>query len=111
MPDLKEYIRNQNVLSDLEPITISKNSSAPTVIQYDGIIYFSGTVRRESTGNTYATYILNGIQKTVNDSNEWEGFGCASCDVKKDDTIYLNNGWYAQNNHARWYKLRDYTGR
>jgi hypothetical protein len=107
----EEYIRNQNILSDLEPITISKNSASPTIIEYDGTIYFSGTIRSDSTGSDYAYYILNGIQKTLYYSAEWEGFGCASCDVKKGDTIYLNNGWYVQSNHARWYKLRDYTGR
>lgn len=113
-PNIQEYIRNQNILGDFEPIVISTDSNNPTVIPYDGfldiacqgsnmegsIIYINGDIRSDFyivfnglsvSGNTYAV--------------------THNLPISKGDRIYRTGSLGIFFSGARYYKLRDYTGR
>lgn len=102
-----EYIRNQNILSDLESITISTSSSSPTVMPYDGVIYIS----YKTSGSTAGRYYLNGQQVLWFEGAYEVAANSGTLTVKKGDTVYVkfNNAYPSA--FARFYKLRDYTGR
>ena len=97
-----EYIRNQNILSDWEDITISTSSSSPTVMPYDGFIY-------SHTGHTAVLYI-NTTPFTMASHDNVSGNSACMVAVRKGDKVYINR---SRNSIERvaYYKLRDYTGR
>ena len=104
-----EYIRNQNILSDWEEAALSTNANLPTIMQYDGFI--SGKLFTNSTG--MATLYINGtafaMMATVTKVHTHYRFDIP---VKKGDSIYyVPNGSDMDSLFARYYKLRDYTGR
>ena len=99
------YVKNQNILSDYESITIGKTAETATTMQYDGYINIiansAGTLNVYLNGETLIYYRIS---------------GASYCDlpvmiaVKKGDVIYTNNVTTSASK-ARFYKLRDYTGR
>ena len=109
-----EYVRNQNILSDWEDITISTNEAAPTVMPYDGFI----TVPTQPYDDNYI--FVNGarIQETVSSASIAGNRVIVSvsllCPVKKGDNVYVKHngpGFKGTTSKACFYKLRDYTGR
>lgn len=103
-----EYIRNQNILSDLEAITISTSSASPTVIPYDGFIY----IRYASVASTPGIYYLNGIDVIHFEGQYGTAMSGATLAVKKGDKVNVSfNGGGSPSAQARFYKLRDYSGR
>lgn len=100
----KEYIRNQNILSEYEDITISTSSSSPTVMPYDGFIYLG-------TGKNVELYI-NTTHFFITDHTSISGSGACMVAVRKGDRVYINhNGSGNLIEKVAYYKLRDYTGR
>lgn len=103
--NLFKYVRNQNILSDYENITIGKTVETATTMQYDGYI----NIMANSTGTLYV--YLNGETLIY-----YRIAGASYCDlpvtiaVKKGDVIYTNNVTTSASK-ARFYKLRDYSGR
>lgn len=111
---VKAYIRNQNLLSDWESITIPIGAENAITMDYDGfimaiysatggsatVIYYvidqDGNIARDTGHATYNTF-SNG----------------ATLVFKKGDKIYKTASQasvqYAE--EARYYKQRDYTGR
>ena len=102
-----EYIRNQNILSDLESITISTSSSSPTVMPYDGVIY----IRYKASGSTPGKYYLNGQHVLWFEGAYGTASNSGTLTVKKGDTVYVEFNGASPSAFARFYKLRDYTGR
>lgn len=114
-PDLQEYIRNQNILDDWEAISISTDSNNPTVIPYDGfleicvqgedlkgsVIYVNG----ELISDFYI--VFKGV--SMGEGNTFAA--THSLPVKKGDRIYKDGLLTVFTSNARYYKLRDYTGR
>ena len=99
-----EYIRNQNILSDWEDITISTNSSSPTVMPYDGFIY-------SHTGYNVVLYI-NTTPFTTGDYSNISGSGSCMVAVRKGDRVYIKRDQDKSSiEKVAYYKLRDYTGR
>ena len=95
--DVAEYIRNQNVLSDIETVTL------PMTAPYDGELVAVG-----SNGG-YVTFSINGAQYTVGSvtgMTNTSGFS-----IKKGDNLQLSALIGTAEFTARYYKLRDYTGR
>ena len=114
--DMAEYIRKQNVLSDIESLTVADNTeyTAP----YDGFIhitfssftdtYFSAVVRVNDV-------IYDDVMIVVNDGTSSRH--TFKIEVKKGDRWKFN--WNSGSTGtskiiagtARYYKLRDYAGR
>ena len=95
--DVAEYIRNQNVLSDIETVTL------PMTALYDGELIAVG-----SNGG-YVTFSINGNQYTVGSS---AGMTVTSgLSIKKGDVLNLQALVGTAGFTARYYKLRDYSGR
>lgn len=97
-----EYIRNQNILSDWEDITISTSKSSPTVMPYDGFIY-------SFTGHTVVLYI-NTTPFSISNHTNISGNGACMVAVRKGDKVYVSKDSESTEKVA-YYKLRDYTGR
>ena len=91
-----EYIRNQNILSDYEAVTL------PLTAQYDGELVINCPadegINIKINGVAWAVYISGPAGHSV------------TLTLKKGDIVKVTKGTY-KNAHARWYKLRDYTGR
>lgn len=100
----EQYIRNQNILSDLENITLSTDSNNPTIMQYDGILYTSPIGGSGYEWNAF----INGVDVGHNSIG---GNGRIGITVvfKKGDSIYATR----LNNPCKvcYYKLRDYSNR
>ena len=98
----QRYVENQNLLSDYEDITISGNPSAPTRMEYDGYV----TVIENGLDQGVKLYI-NG--KNAGRANRHEA---VTVFVAKNDKLHLMNpSTNGIDAYARFYKLRDYTGR
>ena len=95
--DVAEYIRNQNVLSDIETVTL------PMTAPYDGELVAVG-----SNGG-YVTFRINGNEYTVGSSAGMTNTSGLS--IKKGDNLQLSALIGTAGFTARYYKLRDYTGR
>lgn len=96
--DVAEYIRNQNVLSEYESITLTQN--VEYIASYDGVLVMATPVESELTVNDIRIgYIANG----------WGG-GNFTAVVKKGDKIKYTGVSYTFARIA-YYKFRDYTGR
>ena len=102
----QRYIQNQNLLSASEGITISTNASAPTRMEYDGYVTVS-----DMHASTPTLLYINGYCVACATGNTSEEIGVTAF-VAKGDTVYISqrssSDRYIQ---ARFYKLRDYTGR
>ena len=98
----RRYVEDQNLLSDYEDITISGNPSAPTRMEYDGYV----TVIENGLDQGVKLYI-NG--KNAGRANRHEA---VTVFVAKNDKLHLMNpSTNGIDAYARFYKLRDYTGR
>ena len=95
--DVAEYVRNQNVLSDVETVTL------PMTVPYDGEL-----IPVASNGG-YVTFSINGSEYTV---GSLTGMTSSSgLPIKKGDGLTLQALVGTAGFTARYYKLRDYTGR
>ena len=91
------YVRNQNVLSDIEAVTL------PTIVPYDGELIVV------ASNGGYATFSINGSQYTV---GSLTGLTSTSgLPIKKGDTLQLQALVGTAGFTARYYKLRDYSDR
>jgi len=109
--DVAEYIRNQNVLSDYESITLPTTAATAMTMPYDGV-YILANYGVSFVHDIY----LNGNKISVGiTGNESTGASTSSTILfKKGDTMYRSLSSYAQSSlseHVAYYKLRDYTGR
>ena len=101
----QRYVQNQNLLYDIESITISKDASAPTRMEYDGYV----TVIDNDAYDGIRLYI-NGVcvgcaeQKNNRDT-------AVTVFVAKNDDLHLLYPSDSRVTKARFYKLRDYTNR
>lgn len=102
--DFTEYVRNQNLLSDLENITISTNSSSPSIMEYDGFLMCyngdGGYIYINGVG-----FILGQVQP----SGVYNVENTNTIPVKKGDSVYTDVT--PTRLIARFYKQRDYGGR
>ena len=103
--DVAEYIRNQNVLSDLEGWT-GLDSPMP----YDGIIYLTThsdinypRIKIYMNSEIVAEAGYNASSNTV--------VQCDSIPFMKGDIFSITGGEGLMSGYIRFYKLRDYTGR
>lgn len=103
------YVQNQLILSDWEDITISTNVASPTIMQYDGYISIP------KLNNSSSVITINGI--TIMESLAGASLNVSVsllCPVKKGDAVKVNSNGPTNDgltSKARFYKLRDYTGR
>ena len=102
----KEYIRNQNILSDWESFAITTTDQE---VQYDGIV----NVRYPTVSSGYDRFVfVNDFGYEVSGTGASQAYGISSLGditVKKGDTIRASTT--IKDASARWYKQRDYTGR
>lgn len=105
---IKEYERKQNLLSDIETLELSETD---TVMPYDGYIsvYFGGT----ADGLANRRLIINGITVGGESSLGTTNINASTMSylVKKGDNVRLSSAVDLHSVSARWYKLRDYSGR
>ena len=112
--DLKTYIKNQNVLSDWETVTLATVQSgtpqSPTEMEYDGVLSVSLYSVTLAPSNIY----VNGTAIPAAGVNGSGVTTATEIPVNKGDLVYVDN-IYGQNtvrsSYVRYYKLRDYTGR
>ena len=109
--DVAEYIRNQNVLSDYEDITLPTTAGTAMTMPYDGV-YILANYGVSTIHHIY----LNGIEISVGiTGNNTTGASTSSTILfKKGDTMYRLNTYTDSTSfveHVAYYKLRDYTGR
>ena len=95
--DMAEYVRNQNVLSDIETVTL------PMTAPYDGEL-----IPVASNGG-YITFLISGNQYTVGSSAGMTS--TSGLPIKKGDNLQLLALVGTAEFTARYYKLRDYAGR
>jgi len=95
--DMAEYVRNQNVLSDIETVTL------PMTAPYDGEL-----IPVASNGG-YITFLISGNQYTVGSSAGMTS--TSGLPIKKGDNLQLLALIGTAGFTARYYKLRDYAGR
>lgn len=96
--DVAEYIRNQNILSDYESITLPVSS-----IPYDGLL----TVSVSNGG--YVTFSINGRDFTIGSTSGTSD--TSDITLAKGDNVGFLAAIGTYIIYARYYKLRDYTGR
>ena len=100
----QRYVENQNLLSDFEDITISKDKSAPTRMEYDGYVTF---IDQEAAG--VRLYINDICVGSVD--NSYTRYAAVTVFVAKNDELYFYYPSKSLTTKARFYKLRDYTNR
>lgn len=106
----KGYIRDQNVLSEWEAITLPTTAATAITMDYDGYIQISANAL--SSGQCYARLIVN--DTAIGNGNTYTADFTINEQiyVQKGDVVYLNVLRMTVNStKARFYKLRDYTGR
>jgi hypothetical protein len=109
-PDIyatKGYIRDQNVLSEWEAITIPTSAATAITMDYDGELYICiGT-----PNGTYIYIYINGVSFNIGESPSSAGGNNITnfIPVKKGDVVYVSKS--PLNAKVAYYKLRDYTGR
>ena len=102
----QRYVQDQNLLSDSEFISISDNESAPTRMEYDGYV----TVSDRHASKPTLLYI-NGFCAACATGNSSGDVG-VNAFVAKGDAVYISTRSSSDRAiKARFYKLRDYTGR
>lgn len=108
---LSDRIKNDNILSDFETISLGTTPETAVTMQYDGFVFASWTslqggqgydrgivVNNNEAVRTIGTVVSTGMSITVNTP------------VKKGDVVYMTmSSHYSAK--ARFYKMRDYTGR
>ena len=105
--DEKEYIRNQNILSDCESMTVGDSQATATEMQYDGFFVMTA-------GST----VYSAVYISSDGGDTWFIYGgttldmgkCNSVAVRKGDLVYSPAGGSGAN-FVRYYKLRDYSDR
>lgn len=102
----QRYVQNQNLLSGSEYITISDSASAPTRMEYDGYV----TVTDRLAGSPTLLYI-NGLCAAFAARNGNVDTGLTVFVAKNDDVYISQRDSESRSVKARFYKLRDYTGR
>jgi hypothetical protein len=109
MPDLKEYIRNQNILSDVEPIELNGTAS------YDGIIIArKNSIKNGNFGRIQIN--INNVVVSGADMN-WNSYNANTIAVQaiicKGDTWSITQAGFSSTvqGFGQFYKFRDYTGR
>lgn len=106
-----EYIRNQNILSDVEDIgTIGNSEANAYVCPYDGVIWLANSV---NSSNAFSIYI-NGEIVSYQAGTVPSGaiLTTPHITVKKGDKVWIGSNLGTHYfNKARYYKLRDYRGR
>lgn len=109
--NLKTYIKNQNILSNFETITISTNSASPTIMSYDGFLTLNWAKASGESEKSERFYI-NGIEiNWLLASTQPRGSNTLTLSVKKGDTVYLSSSVYISTSIVRYFKSRDYSGR
>lgn len=103
--DMKAYIRNQNLLSDYESITISDDSNNPTIMDYDGFICLTN----QSGVDGYGNFVINGVQWQT--GGRAQGWATATIPIKKGDSVYRSTWTSSNDYYCLFYKLRDYSNR
>ena len=106
--DMKQYIRNQNILSDWENITLSTNSNNPTVFDKDGFLLIEDVKDNKIHINNEFEVWLGRSQPSgvYNTSNS------VTIPVKIGDQIYINTTVSGEGvSKVAYYKLRDYSDR
>lgn len=108
--DVAEYIRNQNVLSAWESITLPKQAASAITMRYDGILNTTFIV---NAGGSSCNFFVN-----INGIVFWGGGSADTGDTvtvpfKKGDKVYhySYSGQAICRSYVAYYKLRDYTGR
>ena len=96
--DVAEYIRNQNVLSDYENITLPVSS-----IPYDGLL----TVSVSNGG--YVSFSINSRNFTIGSASGTSD--TSEITLKKGGNVGFLEAGGTYGIYARYYKLRDYSGR
>ena len=108
--NLKEYIQNQNLLSDYEDITLPTTAATAITMPYDGVYILANY----GVSNIHHIY-LNGIEISAGTTgNNTTGASTSSTILfKKGDTMYRLNTYTGSTfaEHVAYYKLRDYSGR
>ena len=102
--NLIDIYKNQNLLSDFEDITISEDKSAPTRMEYDGYVT---VIDSEASG---VRLYINGVCVDSVD-HSYTRYTAATVFVAKNDELYFYYPSKSLITKARFYKLRDYTGR
>ena len=103
----KSYLRNQNILSNIESINISTNSAYPTVPSYDGYLFLKASQVGNITLRVYVNWNLVGEDRK---DGSYLSTTSMTIPIKKGDAIYTSVQCELIS-LARYYKLRDYTGR
>lgn len=110
--DVAEYIRNQNILSDWENITLPTTAATAITMQYDGFIYIDAHAEGEGVGAWVNLYVNGKLFRSRADTGAYNiNTPSLTVPVKKGDVVYLDNSPKVVNKRAAFYKLRDYTGR
>lgn len=110
-PAVREYIENQNLLSDIETIQLGTTAATATEMEYDGFLLVT---RRAVViaGSSSSTVYINGVAFTLDYSTTGNYIG-SSLDtqpVKKGDVVYVT-GALSSSVRARFFKNRDYSNR
>lgn len=109
-----EYIRNQNILSDYEAVTLPTSSASAITIPYDGYITLSYTASA-AYGQANVFCIRNGVTvKLFSGANPATQALAGTFPVQKNDKVFVDltsGGSFYGTQYAQYYKLRDYRGR
>lgn len=107
----KQYIKNQNVLSDYEDFTISTDSTNPTEVHFDGVLYLTVQINAFTHLKVYVNNINFEFMKS---SSQYLFRTSSSIPIKKGDTVYYTSdstNTIMVQSKVRYYKDRDYTDR
>lgn len=108
--DVAEYIRNQNVLSEWEAITIPTTEATSMTMMYDG--YITCAAGRDTS---IYIYVDGHVEATsVSRTSEYAQPSINGFPFKKGQAIYVkmeNGSLDTTKSRVAYYKLRDYTGR
>ena len=100
----QRYVEDQNLLYDFEDITVSEDSSAPTIMEYDGYIT---AIDSEAQG---VRLYINGLCVGSVD-HSYTRYTAITVFVAKNDKLHFFYPSKTRITKARFYKLRDYTNR
>ena len=101
-------MKNQNILSNIESFTLTTTNQA---VNYDG--YISFILNTNAATTPFRGFYVNDVLIDACSSPEYSGGEGVCFPVKKGDNVRFaqSGGGSTKEMHARWYKLRDYTGR
>lgn len=111
--NVRQYIRNQNKLSDWEDIGTHHSVATAFTCLYDGFISWNGT------GGVYGFMEVHVNDKIVDgaigirarNAETGNSFHCVT-PVKKGDVVYCNYSSTSSGfTYGAWYKSRDYSDR